>query len=188
MTRSRADSTGGTLRHRGAPELVECDGVNLYERAAPSAAHEAMLVGGRERIAQQLARPIASDAGRRPANRVVWLEELSEGTRTLDKFRVTSESPDGFTHAERSALERLAHRTIRGASDTVVFVLVDHQRYDTRLCVCCDLSLGQIVLLALLYAASVALGFYVACELVADYNSFLERAVEPPVDSLDEVA
>ena len=155
MTRTRSNSVGARRRVKqavsaDAPELV--DGVNLYERAAPSAQFESMVEAGRDALVAKLQRPVRDKRG---ANDVVLVEEVSEGARQLDKFRVTSRSPDGFTHDERAALDKLVYRVLPGASATVLFALVDQARYDTRVC-CCDLVPLQVAMIVLIYTTALA--------------------------------
>lgn len=166
MTRTRSNSVG-VRRRTAATATVSNEGVNLYERAAPSAQFESMIEANRDEFIAKLERPLAS---KRTINQVVWVEELSEGARQFDKFRITSDSPDGFTHAERVALEKLVYRLLPSASPTVFFALVDQARYDTRVCGC-DLVRAQLCLIVLLYVVSLALLGYLGSGVLEDRNA-----------------
>lgn len=164
MTRSRSDSVGVRRRTAAVAVPEARDGVNLYERAAPSAQYESMIDASRDRTMERLA---TSPRGGAAAHKVVWLEELSEGVRQFDKFRITSQSPDGFTHEERQALEKIAYRLLPGSGHTVLFALVDQTQYDTRVCGC-DLMPAQVLLVMVLYALSFALIYFLGNNLLEE--------------------
>jgi len=154
MSRAHDDNA---LRQR-TPAVV--DGVNPYERPAVSEQFARMVEAGRERVVARLQQPVGGD---RTTHDVALVEELSEGRRLLDKFRVTCGSPDGFSAAQRAALDALAYRVVPGAGDAVLFALIDHAAYDRRV-LCCDLSPVQVALLATLYLVGSALLWHAAVE------------------------
>lgn len=123
--RSRSNSAGAALKARRRP-----DGINLYAPAPISGQFDDMVKVGREAARKFFENPLSVANCKHDA---VFMEIVAEGDVLLDKFRIVSQAPTGFSESEEAALIRYANRTLeRGSHARIVFIYVAHSRYDKR--------------------------------------------------------
>ena len=158
-TRSRSYSAGDKLvaRHQ------RHDGVNPYAPKPISDKYNQMIEEGRERAIRLFENPCG---GENVKHDVVHISVLAQGDAELDKFRIVSQSPNGFSAQEEQRIQSFAGAPCeRGANTRTVFVHVLHASYDRR-ALGFELSPGDwLILVAGLLSCTAALYFAYLCNL-----------------------
>lgn len=144
-TRSKSPAA---IRHRvsaveaAVTTTLADEGFDAYDRVAVSAQHEEMIHESRAEMEQTLEDKL--EAGGSKVT-VKFVEEMAEGRKVYDKFRVMSTAAAGLRESQIEQLRRLSDRIVPMAgSNAVLFALVDHERYEKRPLRCCDLTWSQL--------------------------------------------
>jgi hypothetical protein len=147
--RSKSPTPAVRERHTHQHNDTVEDGINPYDRPVISAQHDSMIVEQRQLKLNELQRKLNPSGGAGVA--VTFVEEMTEGKRFFDKFRIICTGGAGLRSQQHKLIESLVDQILPlNGSTSILFVLVDHRRYDTRPLRGFDLSNKQIILLLLL--------------------------------------
>jgi hypothetical protein len=137
------------------------DGINPYAPTPVSEEFHEMIEDGRARVAMFLENPTGASNVK---HEVVFNGVVAEGNNEMDKFRVTSQTPTGFTPVEETRIQRYSPKPFaRGANARTIFVFFPHDKYDRNVKYF-DMSLSG--LLSTLFLAVIAgICLYAAHEL-----------------------
>ena len=137
-TRSRSHSIGSLTmtqqqqqQQQQQKEATKFEGVNLYAPNPVSAVYNQMVEDGRERALKFFENPLGKENVKHDAS---FMGIFTKGNAELDKFRIISQSQNGFNVAEESTIQNYAGAPCeRGGNARTLFVYVAHTKYEKRL-------------------------------------------------------